>query len=74
MSVIVKICGITNVEDGLAAAQAGADALGFIFYEQSPRYMPIENAATVIRDLPTPIVKVGVFVDADEDMPRWKNG
>jgi len=67
MSVVVKICGITNVEDGLAAAAAGADALGFIFYEQSPRYVPVEKAATVIRDLPAPIVKVGVFVDADED-------
>jgi phosphoribosylanthranilate isomerase len=67
MSVIVKICGITNVEDGIAAARAGADALGFIFYQQSPRYVPIEKAAMVIRDLPAPIVKVGVFVDADED-------
>jgi phosphoribosylanthranilate isomerase len=67
MSVIVKICGITNVEDGLAAAEAGADALGFIFYESSPRHVPIEKAATVIRELPAPIVKVGVFVDADED-------
>jgi phosphoribosylanthranilate isomerase len=68
MSVIVKICGITNVEDGLATVEAGADALGFIFYEQSPRYVPIEKAATVIRDLPAPIVKVGVFVDAQEDL------
>jgi phosphoribosylanthranilate isomerase len=68
MSVIVKICGITNVDDGLAAARAGADALGFIFYEQSPRYVPIEKAATVIRDLPAPLVKVGVFVDAEQDV------
>jgi phosphoribosylanthranilate isomerase len=68
MSVIVKICGITNVEDGLAAAGAGADALGFIFYKESPRYVPIEKAATIIRDLPSPTVKVGVFVDADEEM------
>jgi phosphoribosylanthranilate isomerase len=68
MSVIVKICGITNVEDGLAAVGAGADALGFIFYKESPRYVPIEKAATVIRDLPEPIVKVGVFVDADEEI------
>jgi phosphoribosylanthranilate isomerase len=67
MSVIVKICGITNVEDGLLAAEAGANALGFIFYKQSPRYVPIEKAAAVIRNLPEPIVKVGVFVDADED-------
>src|SRR5215467_10809124 len=68
MSVKVKICGITNVEDGLAAAEAGADALGFIFYEQSPRYVPIEKAAMVIRELPPMIVKVGVFVNAEEEM------
>jgi len=68
MSVKVKICGITNVEDGLAAAQAGADALGFIFYEQSPRYVPIEKAAIITRELPPTIVKVGVFVDASEDV------
>jgi phosphoribosylanthranilate isomerase len=68
MSVKVKICGITNVEDGLAAAEAGADALGFIFYEQSPRFVPIEKAATVIQALPPMIVKVGVFVDAEEEV------
>jgi phosphoribosylanthranilate isomerase len=68
MSVQVKICGITNVEDGIAAAEAGADALGFIFYEQSPRYVPIENAVAVIRDLPPMILKVGVFVDAEEEV------
>ncbi len=68
MSVKVKICGITNVEDGLAAAEAGADALGFILYERSPRYIPIEKAAIIIRSLPTEIVKVGVFVDADEEL------
>jgi len=67
MSVKVKICGITNVEDGMAAAEAGADALGFIFYEKSPRYVPLEKAAVVLRDLPPLIVKVGVFVDAEED-------
>jgi phosphoribosylanthranilate isomerase len=68
MSVKVKICGITNVEDGIAAAKAGADALGFIFYEQSPRYVAIEKAATIIRDLPPMIVKVGLFVDAEEEV------
>ena len=68
MSVQVKICGITNVEDGAAAAEADADALGFIFYERSPRYVPIEKAARIIRDLPAMIVKVGVFVDAPEEV------
>src|SRR5260370_35907330 len=68
MSVKVKICGITNVEDGLAAAEAGADALGFIFFQQSPRHVPIEKAATIIRDLTPMIVKVGVFVDAEEEV------
>src|SRR5436305_15069516 len=68
MSVKVKICGITNVEDGLAAAEAGADALGFIFYEGSPRYLTVEKAALVIQNLPPEIVKVGVFVDAPEQI------
>ena len=68
MSVKVKICGITNAEDGTAAAEAGADALGFIFCEQSPRYVPVEKAALVTRNLPPMIVKVGVFVDAEEEV------
>jgi phosphoribosylanthranilate isomerase len=68
MSVKVKICGITNVEDGRAAAEAGADVLGFIFYERSPRYIPVEKAAVLIQNLPPEIVKVGVFVDAGEEM------
>src|SRR6266581_1896803 len=68
MSVKVKICGITNVEDGMAAAEAGADALGFIFFANSPRYVPVEKAAAVIRELPPTIVKVGVFVDASEEV------
>jgi len=67
MPVVVKICGITNLPDALAAAEAGADALGFIFHEQSPRYLTTENAAAIIRGLPPLIVKVGVFVNASED-------
>src|SRR6266536_4388940 len=68
MSVKVKICGITNVEDAIVAAEAGADALGFIFYEKSPRCVALEKAAAITRDLPPMIVKVGVFVDAAEEV------
>ena len=68
MSVIVKICGITNLEDALAAARFGADALGFVFHEGSPRYLPVEQAARIAQKLPPHILKVGVFVDAPEEM------
>ena len=64
----VKICGITNLPDGLAAAEAGADAIGFIFSEQSPRRVALETAAGIIRALPPFIVKVGVFVNAPTDL------
>ncbi|HWX21885.1 MAG TPA: phosphoribosylanthranilate isomerase [Candidatus Binatia bacterium] len=66
MAVIVKICGITNPTDGMAAAQAGADALGFVFCDESPRRVSIEAAAAIIRQLPSTVVKVGVFVNAPE--------
>ncbi len=68
MPVVVKICGITNLPDALVAAEAGADALGFIFHEQSPRYVTTENAAAIIRGIPPMIVKVGVFVNASEEV------
>jgi phosphoribosylanthranilate isomerase len=68
MPVKVKICGITNFADGMAAAEAGADALGFVFYEQSPRSISLEAAATLIRQLPPFVMKVGVFVNAPEDL------
>ena len=64
----VKICGITSLPDGLAAAEAGADALGFVFWEQSPRRVSLEAAAGIIRALPPFIVKVGVFVNAPEEL------
>ncbi len=67
MSVTVKICGITNLADGLAAAEAGADALGFVFFEQSPRKVSLADAAGIIRALPPFIIKVGLFVNAEED-------
>ena len=68
MSVKVKICGITNVFDAMAATEAGADALGFVFCEQSPRYVSIDAAAKVIAELPPFVIKVGVFVDAAEEL------
>lgn len=67
MPVKVKICGMTNAPDALAAVDAGADLLGFVFYENSPRYVPIEVATQVIRQLPPFVVKTGVFVDAPPD-------
>jgi len=67
MAVVVKICGITNLEDALAAVGFGADALGFVFHETSPRSVSIENAARISQKLPPHIVKVGVFVDAPEE-------
>ncbi len=68
MSVKVKICGITNVADGLAAVEAGADMIGLMFYERSPRHISLATAVEISRALPPFVVKVGVFVNPDEDM------
>jgi len=59
----VKICGITSLEDAIVAVEAGADALGFVFYEKSPRKVELETAKQIIAQLPEQVEKVGVFVD-----------
>jgi phosphoribosylanthranilate isomerase len=63
----IKICGITNLEDALTAADAGADALGFVFYEKSPRHVTPEAVRDMVRQLPAKIEKVGVFVGESLD-------
>ena len=60
---MVKICGITNLADALAAVAGGAQAVGFNFYAPSPRYIPPNDAADIAAALPADIWKVGVFVD-----------
>ena len=64
---MVKICGITNREDAVAAMECGAGALGFNFYPASPRFVTLQAAREVIESLPGGVLKVGVFVnDAPE--------
>ena len=63
----IKICGLTREEDVQAVVAAGADAIGFVFYPKSPRYVTPERAAELIRSVPPFITTVGLFVNATPD-------
>ncbi|MEC8928647.1 MAG: phosphoribosylanthranilate isomerase [Verrucomicrobiota bacterium] len=70
MSVTVKICGITSPVDAQEAADAGADAVGLMFYEGSPRCVSLEVAKAIVKVLPPSVARVGVFVNAEESLVR----
>lgn len=67
---LIKICGITNPDDASAAARLGVDMLGFVFYPQSPRYLRPSVARAIVRALPAPLGKIGVFVNEKEQDVR----
>lgn len=70
MKTRIKICGITRVEDGLAAAHLGADAIGLVFYAPSPRAITLAQARAIVDALPPFVSVVGLFVDAEADLVR----
>lgn len=63
----IKVCGITRLEDAQLASRLGVDAIGFVFYPKSPRYISPEKAATIIRQLPPFVSAVGLFVNPSQD-------
>jgi len=65
MNLKIKICGITNLTDALLAVELGAWAIGFVFYEKSPRFINNKNAFKIIKATPSEVLKVGVFVNQD---------
>lgn len=70
MKTRIKICGITREEDARAAAGAGADAIGLVFYEPSPRAVDVEAATTIVRAVPAFVSVVGLFVNPTADQVR----
>lgn len=70
MRTAVKICGVTRVEDALAASREGAHAIGLVFYRPSPRFVEPDAAAAIVRALPPFVTPVGLFVDAGEEEVR----